>query len=290
MTRRLRVDVDDRGRGALDRRAYGIAARAAPAYRGGRRSRLRRPASAQDEAAARPNIAHCSTNATRERRAIGDTAGPQAMTRDQGRDMRVSIGQRSGELSRPNAWHLPSAAKSDVALSALLTRRLECRDSRGPLRPSAPRARSLSYSSPESSDGRQDSVNLDTGRRRFLTATTAVVGAVGRAVRGGTVHQVVEPERAGQARRRAGDRRHQQARAEGQRLIVRVARPADLDRQAHARRCSRRCRRSTASCAIPKSENPDQQPAYAQATSRARSSRRSRCWSASARTWAARRR
>ena len=100
------------------------------------------------------------------------------------------------------------------------------------------------------------------GRRRFLTATTAVVGAVGVGFAGGSLHQVLEAERARQAGRRPGHRRHQRA---GRRHAhgARVARPADLDRQAHASRCWTSLPTLDPRLRDPKSDNADQQPAYA---------------------------
>ena len=74
---------------------------------------------------------------------------------------------------------------------------------------------------------------VNQGRRRFLTATTVVVGSAGSSLCGDTLHRVVGAQRARQKRRRPGARRHQQGggRPAPHRCL---ARPAGLDHQSHA--------------------------------------------------------
>ena len=128
---------------------------------------------------------------------------------------------------------------------------------------------------------------VDHGRRRFLTATTAVVGGVGVVVGSRALHQVVGTQRARQGRRCSGNAVIGKIEA-GQKVTVSVAQPAGVRGQSHQGAAGRAAERGFAPG---RSEVRwrFRQPA-ARSTRRTRPARSSRSgwWSsASARIWAA---
>ena len=107
-----------------------------------------------------------------------------------------------------------------------------------------------------------DEVRTQPGRRRFLTATTAVVGAVGVGFVAVPFIKSWNPSARAKLAGAPVDRRHQRARrrhAHG----AGVARPADLDRQAHPEQMLDVLPTLDGRLRDPKSDNPDQQPDYA---------------------------
>ena len=110
---------------------------------------------------------------------------------------------------------------------------------------------------------------VNHGRRRFLTATTAVVGGVGGVFAAVPFIKAWQPSARAQT---AGA----PVIADISKLEVgsardpAMARSAGLDRAAHARSGRRPCPRSTEQLRDPGSENLDQQPEYARNATRSR--------------------
>jgi ubiquinol-cytochrome c reductase iron-sulfur subunit len=127
---------------------------------------------------------------------------------------------------------------------------------------------------------------VNTGRRRFLTATTAVVGAVGAGFAAVPFIKSWSPS----ARARfAGAPVSQDlsALAEGQQLVINWrGQPIFIAKRSKAMLETMKSLDSL--LADPGRRTPTSSPSTRR-TPRARSSRRSRCWSACAPTWAARR-